>query len=83
MDAATVARLAHILPEQDVAGQNGIVSHLSKIVFACGKVVREVMEPGTTVWDCATQLAEVMDTTTWPAEMVVAPRMQSWWQRSE
>ena len=82
MDADKVAQLERILPAQDVAGQNGIVSHLAKIVFACGKVVREIMAPDTSVWDCAARLAEVMDTTTWPAEMIVAQRMQSWWSES-
>jgi hypothetical protein len=82
MDADKVARLARILPRQDVAGQNGIVSHLAKIVFACGKVVREVMEPDQSVWECAACLADVMDTTTWPAEMIKSTRMQSWWSSS-
>ena len=77
-----MARLAEILPQQDVAGQNGIVSHLAKIVFACGKVVREVMEPDQSVWEYAACLADVMDTTTWPAEMIKSTRMQSWWNSS-
>ena len=82
MDADKVAQLERILPEQDVAGQNGIVSHLAKIVFACGQVVRGVMEPGQSVWECAACLADAMDTTAWPAQMVASTRMQSWWNSS-